>query len=372
LDIFVERCNEAQKLMRDKGIDYVFVGPSTDMEYICNYEVTPMERLRLFVLPKQGKSSFITPAFEVPRFKLGGMNVFFELLPWEETEDPMDLVARLVPLDRPATVAVDDKHWGMFITGYLKKLHKAKFVSAEPVLGEMRLHKDDTEIEYLKKMGEALDKVWEEALKFHYVGRKESELAADLSEVKKTIFRSPVALSPQGENKPESGINSSSAHGGGPDRIIDPGDGIYWEMGRGSSGGYVGDKTRAVQVAPASDEFKKVYDVVRKAHQTAFQAVRPGVTCESIDLAGRQVIEKAGYGEYFTHRIGHGLGLDVHEPPYMVKGNKRKLEPGMVFSVEPGIYLPGKWGIRIENIVYVTEDGAESIYSSPTEFHEVR
>ena len=136
--------------------------------------------------------------------------------------------------------------------------------------------------------------------------------------------------------------------------------------------GYIGDKTRSVQVTPATDEYKNVYEIVKSAQQTAFEAIRPGVTCESVDLAGRRVIEKAGYGEYFTHRIGHGLGLDVHEPPYIVSGNRRKLEPGMVFSVEPGIYLPDKWVIRIEDIVHVTEDGAESFYKSSKEFHEVK
>jgi Xaa-Pro dipeptidase len=372
LDVFEERCSKAQKLMTKNAIDYLFVGPGgADLGYICNYKIMPGERLRLFVLPAHGKASFITPAFEVPVFKLRGLNLFFDLVCWEETEDPMDHVSRLVGT-RPATIAVDDKHWGMFITGYLRKLPKARFVSAEPVLGEMRLKKDATEIGYLKQMGEALDKVWEAALEFHYADRKESELAADLLEVKKKIFEPPLTLSPLGEHRPQSGLNSSSPHAGGPDRLIKPGDGFYWEIGRGACHGYIGDKTRSAQVSPASEEIRKVYEVVKKANETAFQAIRPGVTCESIDRAGREVIEKAGYGEFFTHRIGHGLGLDAHEPPYVVLGNKRKLEPGMVFSVEPGIYLPEKWGIRIENIVYVTEDGPESFYSSPAEFREVR
>ncbi len=358
--------------MTENGIDYLFVGPGTDMRYICNYVCGPMERLRLFVLPVHGKPSFVTPAFEVPRFKLGSVNLFFDLIPWEESEDPIDLVKQLVGAAKPTVIAVDDRHWGMFITAYLKKLPKAKFVSAEPVLSELRMHKDKEEIGYLKLLGQNLDKIWEELLKLEYNGRTESDLKWDQLEIKKRIFKSPVELSPIGENKPESGINSSSPHGGGPDRIVQRGDVVLWEMGRGACHGYYGDKTRSVQVAPATEECKKVYEIVKRAQQTAFEAVRPGVTCESIDLAGRRVIEKAGYGEYFTHRIGHGLGLDGHEPPYIVWGNKRKLESGMVFSIEPGIYLPGKWGIRIEDIVYVTENGAESFYHSSKEFREVR
>ncbi len=358
--------------MTKNGIDYLFVGSGTDMGYICDYTCNPNERLRLFILPVDGKPSFITPAFEAPRFKLGNINVFFDLIPWEETEDPMNLVADLVNPKKASKIALDDKHWGMFTVKYLKKLPKSEFVSAEPVLGEMRLHKDVAEIGYLKQLGNALDKVWKAALELDYSGRKESELAPDLLEIKKQFFKPPVGLSPLGEHRPMSGINSSSAHGGGLDRTIQKGDPIYWEIGRGQCQGYIGDKTRSAQVAPFTEEYRRVYEVVKTAQQTAFEAIRPGRTCESIDSAGRRVIEKAGYGEYFTHRIGHGLGLDVHEPPYMVRGNKRKLQPGMVFSVEPGIYLPGKWGIRIENIVYVTEDGAESFFSSDREFHEVK
>jgi Xaa-Pro dipeptidase len=135
--------------------------------------------------------------------------------------------------------------------------------------------------------------------------------------------------------------------------------------------GYVGDKTRSAHVGPATDEYKKMYEIVRECQQTAFEAVRPGVTCESVDLAGRAVLDKYGVGEYLDHRIGHGLGMNGHEYPYIVRGNKRLLEPGMVFSVEPGLYVPGKWGIRIEDIVYVTEDGAESFFHSTKEFNEV-
>lgn len=372
LSIYKERCEEARKLMAENKIDYLFVGSGTDMTYICDYVCTPNERLRLFVLPVDGRPSFITPAFEVPAFKLGKIDVFFDLISWEETEDPMKLLEGIVNHKKKATIAIDDKHWGMFFVEYLKILPSAEFVSAGPVLGEMRICKDATEVHYMKELGKALDEVWEEALKLEFGGRRESELVSDLSKIKERFFKPPVERSPRGENRPLSGINSSSAHGGGLDRVIQKGDAIYWEMGRGVCHGYIGDKTRSVQVAPSTEEYRKVYNVVKKAQQTAFEAIRPGRTCESIDLAGRRVIKEAGYGEYFTHRIGHGLGLDVHEPPYMVEGNKRKLEPGMIFSVEPGIYLPGKWGIRIEDIVYVTADGAESFYSSTKDFHEVK
>lgn len=374
MSIFEKRCEKAQKLMAEEGIDYLFVGPGSDMRYIISYVCGQSERLRLFVLPVDGKPSFIGPLFEMPRFELSGTKTFFDLLPWEEHEDPIDLVANLVD-PKTVTIAIDDRHQARFILRYLNKLPRAKVVSTMPVLGEMRIRKDATEIGYLIHLGKALDKVWEEALKLDYSGRKESEVGAELHEIKRKIFTragEPTLSPPRRPSRPTSGINSSSAHGGGGDRVIQPGDPIYWEIGGGSCMGYAGDKTRSVQVAPATEEYKKLYEIVREAQQTAFEAIRPGVTCESIDAIGRKIIEKYGYGKYFSHRLGHGLGLDGHEYPYLVQGNKRKLEPGMVMSVEPGIYIPGKWGIRIEDIVYVTEDGAETLHHSTKEFHEVK
>ena len=375
MSVFEKRCARAQQLMAEKGIHFLFVGPGSDMRYLTNYSAMQLERLNLFILPVEGKPSYIGPLFEMPRFELSKTKTFFELLPWKEHEDPVDIVAKLADPAKKVVIALDDVHQARFYLSYRRKLPKAKFVSTVPVIGEMRLHKDAIEIGYLTHLGKALDKVWEEALKLQYSGRKESEVGFELQEIKRKIFAlagEPTLELPRGPSKPTSGINTSSAHGGGADRVIQPSDAIYWEMGGGSCMGYAGDKTRSVQVAPATEEYRKAYAVVKEAQQTAFEAIRPGVTCESIDSVGREVIERHGYGEYFTHRIGHGLGLDEHEPPYLVLGNKRKLEPGMVMSVEPGIYIPGKWGIRIEDIVYVTEDGAKSFYCSTKEFHEVK
>jgi len=360
--------------MTDHGIDYLFVGPGSDLLYLTNYRAMASERLGVFVLPQEGRGSFVGPLFEMPRFELSKTKTFFDLIPWQEHEDPVVKVADLIDTSKKNKIGIDDRHQARFFIRYAKKIKKAKFVSTWPVLGEMRLHKDKTEISYLIHLGKALDKVWEEALRLKYSGRKESDVGAELNEIKRRIFGSagtPEIQMPQAAGRPSSGINTSSAHGGGGDRVIQPSDAIYWEMGGGSCQGYIGDKTRSCQVAPATAEHKRVYEVVRKAQQKAYEAVRPGVTCQSIDRIGRRIIERAGYGQYFNHGIGHGLGLDGHEDPYLVKGNRRKLEVGMVTSVEPGIYLPGKWGIRIEDIVYVTDDGAKSLYGSTKEFNEV-
>ncbi len=375
MSIFERRCKRAQELMTENGIDFLFVGGGTDLLYLTSYPHGQSERLALFVLPAEGKGCYIGPQFEMPRFEHSKTKVFFDLLPWEEWEDPVDFAAGLVDPEREAVIALNDRHQARFFTTYQEKMPKARFVSAFPVLGEMRMHKNETELSYLIHLGKALDRVWEEALKLQYSGRRESDVGIELHEIKRKIFadagQPTLIVSRRGPSRPMSGINTASAHGGGGDRVIERGDAIYWEMGGGSCMGYVGDKTRSVQVGPPTEEYRRMYEVVKETQRTAFEAVRPGATCESIDLVGRKVLARHTVERYMEHRIGHGLGMDGHEYPYLVRGNRRLLEPGMVFSVEPGLYFPGKWGIRIEDIVYVTDDGAESLYHSTKEFNEV-
>ena len=373
--LYEHRCKRAQDLMRENGIDYLIIGAGTDMKYMFNYLHSQSERLAAFVIPRDGKSSFIGPKFEMPRFEHSGVHVFFDLLSWEEWKDPVDLVVNLIGADKNPVIAVNDRHQGRFLVKYLKRLPKAKMVSAFPVLGEMRMRKDEQELKYLIHLGKALDRVWEAALDLQYSGRLESELGHDLMDIKREIFKKagqPTISLPGRSGRPLSGINTASAHGGGGDRVIKEGDALYWECGGGSCMGYVGDKTRSVQVGYETEEYRKIYEIVKESQHTAFKAVRPGVTCESVDIAGRKVLAKHGLDEYLENRVGHGLGMDGHEYPYLVKNNKRILEPGMVVSVEPGVYMPGKWGIRIEDIVYVTEDGAKTFYNSTKEYHTVK
>jgi Xaa-Pro aminopeptidase len=359
--------------MMENGIDFVLIGAGSDMKYVFNYSHFQSERLAVFIIPSTGKVSYVGPRFEMPRFEHTGLNVFYELLPWEEWEDPVDLVKQAVG-EGNLVVAVNDRHQGRFITRYLEEMPGIDLVSAFPVLGEMRMRKTQQEISYLVHLGKAIDKAWELALGLQYSGRRESELALDLIDIKRKVFKefgSPTIQLPSRAGRPLSGINTASAHGGGGDRVMQKGEAILWECGGGSCMGYVGDKTRSAQIAPGTNEYKKIYEVVKETQRTAFEAVKPGVTCESVDLAGRKILAKHGLAEFCDHRIGHGLGMDGHEYPYIVKGNKRLIEPGMVFSIEPGVYLPGKWGIRIEDIIYVTEDGVESLYHSTKEYNTV-
>ena len=230
MSIFENRCRKAQALMADAGIDFLFIGGGTDLKYMTNYSHGVSERLALFVLPSEGRGSYIGPRFEMPRFEHSGTKVFFDLVPWDEWEDPVDHVVEVVGSKKAAAIAVSDTHQARFVVKYLERLPKATFVSAFPVLGEMRMRKDEKEIGYIVHLGRALDTVWEKALELQYSGRKESEVGKDLMEIKGKVFREagspPIAL-PRRAGRPMSGINSASAHGGGGDRTIGEGD-PFW------------------------------------------------------------------------------------------------------------------------------------------------
>ena len=198
-----------------------------------------------------------------------------------------------------------------------------------------------------------------------FSGRRESEIAADLAGFLRDHGHSSVEFTVVG-----SGPNGANPHHEMSERVIEDGDMVVLDFG-GIKDGYGSDTTRTVHVGEPTDEEREVHELVRRAQQAGFEAVRPVVECQEIDRAARRVIEDAGYGEYFIHRTGHGIGLTTHEPPYMVEGESRRLEPGMCFSIEPGVYLPGKFGVRIEDIVTVTEDGGRRLNNTGREIRIV-
>jgi Xaa-Pro aminopeptidase len=225
----------------------------------------------------------------------------------------------------------------------------------------LRAVKDPAELERLTRAGAGADAAYEEILAVRFAGRAETEVAADLAALLRKHGHSQVDFTIVG-----SGPNGANPHHGAGERVIAEGDTVVLDFG-GLRDGYGSDTTRTVHVGPADDEVRTVHDIVRRAQQAAFEAVRPGVTCQEIDRVARQVITEAGYGEYFVHRVGHGIGVTTHEPPYLVEGETRPLVPGMCFSIEPGIYLPGRFGVRIEDIVTVTEDGGRRLNNTSRE-----
>lgn len=227
--------------------------------------------------------------------------------------------------------------------------------------------KSAAEIAALRTAGAQVDAIFQELLSWRWQGRSEGEVSEMIAAAMRQRGCEAVDFVIVG-----SGPNGASPHHGGSDRVIEHGDTVILDYGGPFAGGYFADITRTVVVGEASAEVRKVYDAVRAAQEAGVQAVRPGVPCQTVDATARAIITAAGYGPLFNHRLGHGIGLDGHEEPYIVTGNALVLAPGMTFSVEPGVYLPGRFGVRIEDIVACTADGVERLNTCSRELMLVR
>ena len=281
----------------------------------------------------------------------------FELLPWGETENPVEIVARLAR-DSGATgeVAVGDQMWARFLVELLPLLPGAHY-RRDDVVTSMRMTKDAAEIAALRAAGAAVDRIAAQlqAGDIPLVGRTEAAVSADLSE-------RIIAEGHQVTNFAivAAGANAASPHHHASDRVIRRDEIVLCDFG-GTMNGYCSDITRCVYLGTPPAEVADAYAVLREAQQAALQAGRVGTPCEEVDRVARGIIAEAGYGEYFFHRTGHGIGMDAHEDPYMVEGNSMPLAAGHAFSVEPGIYLEGKWGMRLEDIVVAADDGPQAM-----------
>jgi Xaa-Pro aminopeptidase len=293
---------------------------------------------------------------DVPTDELG-----VEVLTWVDGDDPYRLVADR--LGKAGRVAVSDFTPALHVLGLRAALGSAEQTLAGPVVRELRMRKDAAEIEALRKAGAAIDRVHARVGEWLRPGRTEAQVGADIA----------AAIVEEGHTRADfvivgSGPNGASPHHDVSERVIEAGDVVVVDIGGPIPEGYNSDSTRTYAVGePRDPDVAETYAVLQRAQREAVEAVRPGVKAERIDAAAREVIADAGFGEFFIHRTGHGIGLDVHEEPYIVRGNELALEPGMAFSVEPGIYRPGRWGARIEDIVVVTADGAEPLNHRPHE-----
>jgi Xaa-Pro aminopeptidase len=353
---YAGRIARAQAEMERQGIDWLIISPSSDLVYLMGYPAHTSERLTALATPRRGGEPFVVvPRLEAPR--LEGRDDLHDIIDrrvWDETENPIRLLADGLGDPQGQTIAVSDQMWSGFLLKLMETCPGARFVNADAVLKELRLIKAADEIAFMREAGRLTDEVWDEfAATATLAGKTELEAGRILAELMgKKGLGSPAFMIAA------SGPGSASPHYLTSTKVIQEGDAVVFDFG-GNIEGYKSDITRTVHVGEPSEEFRKVYAIVDEARKAAFAAVRPGATCESIDAAARKVITDAGYGDYFIHRVGHGLGQDVHEAPYLVGGDTTPLRPGMVFSDEPGIYIPGKFGIRIEDSVLCTEDGAE-------------
>ena len=350
-----DRIERAQDAMRAAGVDLLCVGPSADLFYLTGINAHLSERLNLLLLPQSGKPQFIVPRLEAPN--VADKAALVDIQTWEETESPSELAASLS--GGAKSIAVGDQLHAIFLLRLQEAIPGAGWTPAGPILRDLRMRKDAAELEAQREVAHRTDQAWAAFLESGQIeGLTEQQAMDRLNQLMAERGMAPMF------GICASGPNSAAPHYHTGDRVIQRGDAVIFDWG-GELNGYLSDMTRTVVIGQPSDEYRKVYDIVLRANQAAFEAVRPGIPCEDVDRAARDVITRAGYGEYFIHRVGHGLGLDVHEDPYLVSGNTLPLAPGMVFSDEPGIYMEGKFGIRIEDTVFCTETGAERINTAP-------
>ncbi|MFN8593584.1 MAG: Xaa-Pro peptidase family protein, partial [Thermomicrobiales bacterium] len=350
--VFVDRLQRAQEEMARQGISLLIVGPSADLRYLLGYEGHLSERMSVLVLPANGMPHCVVPGFEAAL--LAGQRDLVEIVTWAETENPAVKVAAITGAAADGVIAVSDELWTVFTLRLQAAMPRARWSEGGQLLRPLRMIKDDQEIALLSEAGRRTDETWEEFLTTTISGLTEWQARERLMG-----FVAARGLTPTFCNV-GSGPNGASPHHTASDRVIGPGDAIVCDWG-GTLEGYHSDVTRTAHVGEPSAEFARAYEAVLAANQAAFDAVRPGVACQEIDRAARGVLTAAGYGEAFIHRTGHGLGLSVHEEPYLVEGNTLPLADGMVFSDEPGVYFPGTFGIRIEDTVLCTANGARRL-----------
>ncbi|XVH30865.1 M24 family metallopeptidase [Haloferacaceae archaeon DSL9] len=356
---FDDRIAACQRRLRDGAGDAVVLFPSRNLQYVTGFTEAPGERHLLFFVPATGAPVFYVPDLYATQIR--ERTHIADVRTWGDDEGPLDgLRALASDLDlRAGRLLVDDTMWARFTQDLRRLCPAATFGLASDVVGPLRLRKDDEEIDALGRAGAAADEAMDalRALGADAVGMSEAELAAEIERLLSAAGGTGTSF----ETIVGSGPNGAMPHHSHGDRVIESGDPVVLDFGTRVDG-YPSDQTRTVVFGgEPSDEFRRVHDVVREAQATAVEAVEPGATCEAVDAAARSAIEGAGYGDRFVHRTGHGVGLDVHEGPYIVAGNDRELEPGMVFSVEPGVYLPDRFGVRIEDLVVVTDDGCERL-----------
>lgn len=353
------RLAQARDDARALGFDALLVTPGPDLRYLTGYHAIPLERLTCLVVRAAGDPVLVVPGLEEAAALASPVPALgLQVLTWAETEDPLAKVADLIPGAR--VVGVDNHMWAEKVLALRDAIPGAQQQLAGRVLAAMRMRKSPAEIAALRRAGEAIDSVHAAMGQWLLPGRTEAQVGADIADAIRAAGHVTVDFVIVG-----SGPNGASPHHELSDRVIEPGDPVVIDIGGTMADGYCSDSTRMYSVGAPPQDFLAYYDVLQQAQWAAVQHVRPGVTCASVDAAAREVLTAAGWGEHFIHRTGHGIGLETHEEPYMIQGNDLPLEPGFAFSVEPGVYLPGRHGARIEDIVVCGDDGPIPLNNRP-------
>jgi Xaa-Pro aminopeptidase len=348
-----ERVGRVRSRLAELEIDALLLSLGADLPWLTGYTAMPLERLTMLVLPADGDAVLVVPRLEAPR--VTPRPDLFDIRAWDETEDPVEIVAGLA--GRRRSFAVSDRTWAAPLLGLQASIPGALWQPASLVTGPLRAVKDDDELAALGEAGAAADRVATRLVsgEIELVGRTEKAVSREIGEQLLEEGHQRVNFAIVG-----SGPNSASPHHEPGDRVIQEREAVVCDFG-GALDGYCSDITRTVFTGEPPAEFRDLYAVLERAQAEAVGAAMVGTPAEDVDAVARRIITEGGYGPNFVHRTGHGIGLEEHEDPYLVGGNCDCLEFGMAFSVEPGIYVEGKWGARIEDIVVVTRFGPDSL-----------
>ncbi|NIR41007.1 MAG: aminopeptidase P family protein [Actinobacteria bacterium] len=357
--MFVQRLTRARERMAADGVDVLLLSVGADLPYFCGYEAMPLERLTMLVVPRDAEATLVVPALEAPR--VTERPDVFRVRPWTETQDPIRIITDLV--GGATEVAVGDHMWSGFLVDLIRGLPEADFRRASTITSPIRSVKTPEEVERLRMAGHAVDRIAArlQAGEIPLVGSTEAQVSAELGRqiLAEGHDRVNFAIVAAGEN-------AASPHHEAGDRVIRRGEAVLCDFGGtmvGDDGvGYCSDVTRCVWVGERPErEYLEAYAVLHEAQAASVRAATVGTPAEEVDRAGRERIADAGFGSYFIHRTGHGIGVEAHEDPYIVAGNATPLVAGNAFSIEPGIYMPGRWGMRLEDIVVATDAGPDPL-----------
>ncbi len=356
--LYRRRVEYVQRYLRDEDVDFALLTPSPNFQYLTGIETEMRERLVALIIQQEGEPKIISPSFEVNNHS--NLSWIKDFAGWEEDEDPYKMVFDCLHSKSQEYHATFDNSLPMGIFWTLERVSGGftKTTSLSPLINKMRIKKTDAELELMKKAGHIIEDAVTKAFNSAHLGITEIELKQIIDNEIIHAGATPTFAAVQ------FGENSAIPHYGAGNRKLVKQDIVLMDCGC-AFGGYNTDMTRVGVVGEPTEDQEKVYSIVLAAEEAAIKKLEPGIQCGSADGIARRIIEDAGYGQYFTHRLGHGIGLEVHEPPYLVRGNSNPLEVGMTHSVEPGIYLEGLFGIRIEDLVCIKEDVVEVITYMP-------
>ena len=358
-----DRLSHARKAAAEAGLDALLVTPGPDLRWLTGYDALPLERLTCLVVPADGDPFLVAPGLEVPAVlasPAGALGI--DVVGWGETDDPYAAITSRLPPSMQR-VALANRMWAEQVLRFAALWPDATQTLTSEVLRDLRMRKGQDEVDALRRAGQAIDRVHARMAEFLRPGRTEREAGRDIA----------TAILDEGHVTVDfvivaSGPNGASPHHEVSERVLEAGDPVVVDIGGTTDEGYCSDCTRMYTLGEPPPEFTAYFRVLHEAQLAACAHARPGVTAESVDAAARGVIADAGYGDAFIHRTGHGIGVESHEDPYIVAGNTEVLEPGMAFSIEPGIYLSGRHGARIEDIVVCTVDGIERLNTTDRDY----